>query len=333
MGGALIGGALVPGTADAATMATNPLIRQRADPFIVRHNGMYYFTASVPEYDRVVLRASSTIAGLSTAREVTIWRRPASGAMGGHIWAPELHFVDGRWHIYFAAGDSGDVFHIRMYVLVTSSADPLQGTWSVLGRITTPLDTFALDATTFVHSGQRYLCWAQHDPAVGSGTNLYLARMSGPAAITGTPVRIATPTYSWETVGHRVNEGPAVLIRNGRVFIAYSASATDANYCMGLLSANTTANLLNPASWSKHPSPVFRSWPDNGQWGPGHNCFTVAENGVNDLFVYHARQYEQINGDPLYDPNRHTRVQRLYYHADGTPKFGRPLPDGPVRLS
>ncbi|MDA5483519.1 alpha-N-arabinofuranosidase, partial [Yersinia intermedia] len=35
----------------------NPLIEQRADPFIYRHtDGYYYFTASVPEYDRLELR-------------------------------------------------------------------------------------------------------------------------------------------------------------------------------------------------------------------------------------------------------------------------------------
>lgn len=34
-----------------------PWILQRADPYVYRHtDGAYYFTASVPEYDRIVLR-------------------------------------------------------------------------------------------------------------------------------------------------------------------------------------------------------------------------------------------------------------------------------------
>ena len=34
-----------------------PLIEQRADPFVFKHtDGMYYFTASVPAYDRLELR-------------------------------------------------------------------------------------------------------------------------------------------------------------------------------------------------------------------------------------------------------------------------------------
>jgi hypothetical protein len=32
----------------------------------------------------------------------------------------------------------------------------------------------------------------------------------------------------------------------------------------------------------------------------------------------------------LVDPNRHTRVQRLYYHPDGTPDFGVPVGAGEI---
>ena len=45
-----------------------PLIEQRADPYIYRHtDGYYYFTASVPLYDRIELRRAKTIAELATA--------------------------------------------------------------------------------------------------------------------------------------------------------------------------------------------------------------------------------------------------------------------------
>lgn len=331
-----------PGTAltDAqiyGVPTVNPLIEQRADPFITRPvNGMYYFTGSVPEYDRVILRGASTIAGLATAAESVVWRRPASGAMGGHIWAPELHRIDGRWYIYFAAGDSGDVFHIRMYVLESTRADPLDPAgWVLRGQIATEWDGFSLDTTTFEHRGRRYLVWAQSEPEIAVNTSLYIAEMSSPLAIKGKPVRITTPTRSWEIKGYRVNEGPAVLIRNGRVFLTFSASATDARYCMGLLTADADSDLLDRASWVKTPDPVFVTNEQTKQYGPGHNSFTVAEDGVTDVLVYHARDYSAIVGDPLYDPNRHTRVQKLYWHHDGTPMFGVPVGKGGpiVRLS
>ncbi|HEX8414822.1 MAG TPA: family 43 glycosylhydrolase, partial [Sphingomicrobium sp.] len=103
----------------------NPLVLQRADAQIVRHGQYFYFTASVPEYDRLILRRSRTIAGLRTAPESVLWRRPAQGRMGGYIWAPEIHHFDGRWHVYFAAGDSDQKFRIRTYVLQSADPDPL----------------------------------------------------------------------------------------------------------------------------------------------------------------------------------------------------------------
>ncbi|RSN45694.1 alpha-arabinofuranosidase [Amycolatopsis sp. WAC 04197] len=334
-------GGLAPGTAQAAEAAPvplttrNPLVEQRADPFITRPvNGMYYLTGSVPEYDRIVVRGAATLDGLATARETTIWRRPSSGKMGGHIWAPELHRIDGRWYVYFAAGDSDDVFRIRTYVLESTSDDPRAGTWVLRGQMVTKWDTFTLDSTTFEHRGKRYFAWAQSEPGIATNSNLYLAEMASPLALKGDPVRLAVPTLPWEIQGFKVNEGPAVLIRNGRVFMTYSASATDARYCMGLLTADERSDLLDPRSWTKSPQPVFTTNEATRQYGPGHNSFTVAEDG-SDVLVYHARDYRDITGDPLYDPNRHTRVQRLYWNEDGTPSFGVPVGKGGpcVRLS
>jgi GH43 family beta-xylosidase len=304
----VLGAGLLPATSAAAAPAvqyTNSLVAQRADPHIYKHtDGFYYFTATVPAYDRIILRRATTLQGLATATETTIWTRHATGEMANHIWAPEIHYINGKWYIYFAAGHSDDQWRIRMYVLENSSANPLQGTWIERGRIVTNWDSFALDATTFVHNGVRYLVWAQSEPGINANSSLYIARMgANPWQITGSQVRISTPTLSWETRGYRVNEGPAVIIRNGRVFLTFSASATDANYCMGLLTADANANLLSASSWTKTPTPVFQSNARTGEWGPGHNSFTVSEDGHSDILVYHDRSYQNISGDPLNDPN------------------------------
>ncbi len=110
--------------------------------------------------------------------------------------------------------------------------------------------------------------------------------------------------------------------------MTYSASATDANYCMGLLTASADANLLDPASWEKSPKPVFCSSTTSSQFGPGHNSFTTSPDGNTDILVYHARAYEHIVGEPLYNPDRATRAQTLRWNEDGTPDFGVPVPDG-----
>lgn len=300
---------------------------QRADAQIFRHDGDYYMMASVPEYDRLIIRRAPTLAGLRTAEEIVVWRRPASGRMAGHIWAPELHFVDGRWLIYFAAGDGDDRFRIRTYVLRALGSDPLASKWELLGKLETPWDTFTLDATLLEHRGVRYISWAQHEPGFDNNTNVYLAPLATPTTLARAPARLTVPTLDWEIQGFKVNEGPAFLARNGRLFMTYSASATDARYCLGLLTAPDDADIMNTAVWTKSPQPVFVSSKATSVYGPGHNSFTVDEQG-HDLLVYHGRDYEKIVGDPLYDPNRHTRIQRLYFRADGTPDFGIPVGNG-----
>ncbi|WP_030353110.1 family 43 glycosylhydrolase [Streptomyces scopuliridis] len=328
--------AALPGTGHAAPPGStyrNPLVEQRADPYIHRHtDGRYYFTATAPEYDRIILRRSRTLRGLSTAEESVVWRKHTSGDMGAHIWAPELHHIDGKWYIYFAAGRSDDVWKIRVWVLENEHPDPFQGTWTEKGRIATAWDTFSLDATTFTARGTRYLAWAQHEPDTDGNTGLFLSRMANPWTLTGHQVRLSTPEFDWECVGFKVNEGPAVIERGGRVFMSYSASATDHHYCVGLLTADAGGDLLDAASWTKSPVPVFTSSDTTRQYGPGHNSFTVAEDGRTDVLVYHARQYKEITGDPLNDPNRHTRIQELGWKPDGTPDFGIPVADAPARV-
>ena len=332
-GGAALGQSAAPDAATPAIPPVNPLVKQRADAQLFRHeDGYYYMTGSVPEYDRLVLRRSKTIAGLATAEERVLWRHQASGPMSGFIWAPELHQIDGRWIMYFAAGPSGggeDVFRIRTYAVVCDGPDPMTGNWSVLGQFQAPWDSFNLDSTSFVHRGTRYFAWAQREPGIETNSNLYIAPLASPLTLAAPATRLTVPTLDWEIRGFKVNEAPAVLERNGRLFMTYSASATDARYCLGLLTADADADIMDVRSWSKSPEPVFATCRETSVFGPGHNSFTIDEQG-RDLLVYHGRDYEAIDGDPLFDPNRHTRVQRLYFDAQGRPDFGVPVGNGPL---
>ena len=307
----------------------NPLVLQRADPQVVlQDDGNYYLAATVPEYDRIELRRARTLDGLGKAEPHVVWRKHAQGVMGAHIWAPELHRIDGKWYIYFTAGRSDAIWEIRLYVLENSSPDPFKGEWIERGQLKTGRESFSLDATTFALRGQRYLVWTQNDPdPLRKATNIYIAKMDTPLSIAGKVTMLSTPDHAWEKKGHNVNEAPAVLLRNGRVFLTFSASATDANYALGMLTAREDADLLDARSWTKSPEPVLRSSEANGQYGPGHNSFTTTPDGKTDILVYHARNYRDIKGDPLRDPNRHTRAQPIRWRTDGTPDFGEPVPD------
>ena len=84
--------------------ALNPLVPWRADPWCLKHSdGFYYFTGSVPAYDRIELLRALSLRELAFAEPVVVWRKHENGPMSQHIWAPELHFIEGKWYLYFAA--------------------------------------------------------------------------------------------------------------------------------------------------------------------------------------------------------------------------------------
>ena len=304
-----------------------PWILQRADPYVYRHtDGSYYFTASLPEYDGIALRRSATLGGLAEAEEVRIWNAHKKGIMSFHIWAPELHYLDGKWYIYFAGGDVDDIWAIRPYVLECKDADPIFGSWTEMGMIQAADDDpysftdFSLDATVFEDGGRRYFVWAEKVSVGQKISNLYIAEMESPVKLKTPQMLLSSPTYGWERIGFWVNEGPFVLKKNGRLFLTYSASETGADYCVGMLTARQGSDLLDPNSWTKASRPVLCTDASLSIYGPGHNCFTTDEEG-RDIMVYHARITDRIEGNPLYNPNRHAMLMVLDWNEDGTPVF------------
>lgn len=312
----------------------NPIVIQRADPFIYKHiDGYYYFIASVPNFDCIEIRRAKKIDELQDAETVIAWKKHENGEMSQLIWAPEIHYINGKWYIYFAAAPDREVtgitFNHKMYVLENESENPLTGEWVEKGQIKTGWESFALDGTTFEHNDRLYYVWAQEDLKVepNSHSNIYIAELENPWTLKSKPVLLSKPELDWEVKLYWVNEGPAILKKNGKIFLTYSASATDENYCIGMLVADENSNLLAPNSWIKLKDPVFKTSYENKQYGPGHNSFTVSEDGENDLLVYHCRNYLELKGDPLSDPNRHTRIEVIKWNEDGMPDFGVPSKD------
>ncbi|GGD28127.1 family 43 glycosylhydrolase [Franconibacter sp. IITDAS19] len=310
----------------------NPLVRYRSDPSVLLHGGQYYFASSVMEYDRLELRRASSLEGLNTAKPVVVWRKPDSGPMSLLIWAPELHNIQDKWYLYFSATSThemkGNTRQHRMFVLECSDPDPLTGKWTDKGQIKTALDTFSLDATVFVLKGKLWYTWSQKTPNIESNSNIYLSEMANPWTLIGKAVLLSKPDYEWEKQGYPVNEAPAAVTHGNRIFISYSASATDKHYCLGLLWADITDDLLNAESWHKSPDPVFMTHLENQQYGPGHNSFTKTPDG-QDVLVYHARMSTEGEGDPAYCPCRHTRAKIFHWDDNGMPQFGVPPPDHP----
>ncbi len=305
----------------------SPLVPQRADPYLYKHtDGKYYFTATCPKYDRIEIRCADTINEIATAKSRTVWTRHLFGIMSSHIWAPEIHYIMGQWVIYFAAGELPDIWKIRPFTLICKTDDPMTGEWAEGGMMQAAEDDpysftdFSLDMTVFEHKGKWYTIWAQKVGSTNGISNLYIAELETPTKLKTVQVLLTTPDYDWERIDFWVNEGPAVLKHDGKIYVTFSASATGAMYCMGMLRADENSDLLDPLSWTKNRYPVLKTDEELKVFGPGHNCFVLGDEG-EQLCMLHFRNYERILGDPLRDHNRHAHVIRVTYDEEGAPVF------------
>ena len=265
----------------------NPLPQRADDPWVVRDGNSYLYCYSIGN-GAAVTRAKN-LTEISRKADAVCYRAPENTMYSKEYWAPELHKIDGRWYIYVAADDGNNHNH-RMYCL-GAKTDDATGEYEMLGQITDLSDKWAIAGTVFTHNGEHYFIWSGWEGDVNVAQNLYIAHMKNACTIDSHRSLISFPEYEWEKrccTGKlpTINEGPAVLSRNGKDFLIYSASGSWSDeYCLGML-IFTGGDPLDPRSWKKHPRPVFEK--TEGAFGPGHCSFTVSPDGSEDWMIYHA---------------------------------------------
>lgn len=306
----------------------NPLLPSGADPWSIYKDGYYYYTHSMQ--NKLVIWKTKNLAELKTAEQKTIFVPPTGTAYSKELWAPEIHFIGGKWYVYFAADDGNNNNH-RTYVLENASKDPLKGTWIFKGKVGDATDKWAIDGSVFTYQNQLYMVWAGWEGDVNQKQEIYIAKMKNPWTIDGERHKISSPHFEWEKHGDLndpnnpphvdVNEGPQILINKDKVFLIYSASGcwTDF-YALGMLTLKGK-DLLNVSSWEKSNQPVFKQSPENGVFAPGHNSFFKSPDGKEDWILYHA------NSGPGQGcgGQRSPRAQKFTWNADGSPNFGIPV--------
>ncbi|MFF8030732.1 MULTISPECIES: family 43 glycosylhydrolase [unclassified Streptomyces] len=306
-------------SAQAASFG-NPVKAQKgADPWIVRHDGDYYLI-STSWTDVITIRKSPTLGGLATAPSVQVWQGDAASRCC-NIWAPELHHLNGRWYLYYVAGQNVADYNPtqRSHVLESAGSDPM-GPYTYRGQLNS---SWMLDPTVATINGQLYLFGSTHN-----GTqNVVAARMANPYTVSSSFSTVSTPTYDWERQGGTVNEGPEILQRGGRTFLVYSASGCwTPDYKLGQLTL-TGPDPLSASSWTKKSTPVFQRSDGNGVYGPGHNGFFTSPDGSENWIVYHAND----SASEGCDNGRTARAQKFTWNSDGSPDFGTPVRLGASR--
>lgn len=260
----------------------NPVYEKANDPWVIRHEDRYYYCWSE---DGICIREIDNLNDIKSKDGTKVWEPPAGTMYSAEIWAPELHYLNGEWYIYFAASNGANKNH-RMYVLKGTSQDPTDP-FEFVGQITDPTDRWAIDGTVMQYQGELYFVWSGWKGSLNTGQQTYIAHMSDPTTIDSERVRISAPKYTWEMIGLPIQEGQVALTdeETGTAIIVYSASGswTD-HYCLGQLTLTGT-DPMDPKSWTKNPRPIFSK--AEGAYGPGHCSFTEAHDGQLWI-VYHA---------------------------------------------
>ncbi|HEY4143519.1 glycoside hydrolase family 43 protein [Pinirhizobacter sp.] len=325
-------GTLVIACASHAATFTNPVFVGQ-DPYIEVVDGIYYYSSSGCGIADICVKQSRSLTGLATAPWQAVWKHgPGDIVNSKEVWAPELHYIDGRWYAYYAA-DDGDNDHHRLFVLAADKSGPALGkfheadTGLTHGQLKLSPDHWGIDPNVFTAAdGKRYLTWSctnQADSAFPQ--RICLARLRDAVTVDGSTVLLSTPTEPWETRDKPIQEGPVGYARNGRTYITYSGSASwiPNDYAVGLLSLKAGGNARDAASWLKS-GPIFDH--HGTVYGPGSVVFVPSPDGKQQWNVYHA--IERLDCKPNAYACRDIRMQPMHFDAHGAPVLGVPIDAG-----
>lgn len=292
---------------------TNPVRGGDApDPHVVYKDGFYYGCHTTDSDVRIY--RSETLHDIFQGEWVSVW--------GGkpNIWAPEIHYIEGKWYIYTTYNTGS--FWFNTVVLEGNSQDPFDGftlkaTFSQLSN--------TIDATVWQDSTDRqiYMAYSRMD-GTSQMQEIWITKMQNPYTLQGSPVRLSYPEFAWEKKPYGVNEGPAFLQHGNKLHIIYSASQCHyEDYCLGMLTAEMGSNYMDPASWTKHPEPVFSKYPENNAYAVGHHS-CIQTPGGEWWLIYHGKYNHNKN---TVEAPRDARMQPFYFRDD-YPVFGVPVAAG-----
>jgi GH43 family beta-xylosidase len=332
-----------PSDSSPTLAGINPLLPAGTDPWVTYVNGTYYYTQGCE--DRIILWKTTDITDLKNAEKKEVWL-PKDDNNAHHLWGPEIHFLNNKWYVYFSA-DNGNTDNHQIYVIENSSPDPLQGEFVMKGRIATDAgNNWAIHASVFEHAGELYMIWSgwQSRRIETENQCIYIAMMENPWTLKSDRVLLSKPEWEWERQwispdGSKtaypiyVNESPRFFQSKNKdkLFIFYSASGRwTPYYALGMLTADAGSNLLDAASWTKSPEPVFKQNAENKVYAPGSICFIPSPDGKETWFIYHARRIP--NDSPGAVDSRSPRIQKSEWDAEGIPVLGVPAAEGEIQL-
>ncbi len=236
-----------------------------------------------------------------------------------HFWAPELHKVGKKWHIYFSAKNAST----QQFCVGVGTADSPLGPYKDKGTPLVCKDKMGvIDASYFKDpaDGKHYVIWKDDGNAIGQKTPVFIQPLTEDGLnTTGKPTQILINDQSWEGA---LIEGPWMIKKDDYYYIFYSGNGyTNPKYAIGVARSK---KLMGP--YEKLPNSIVSQ--NSHFQGPGHGSVIQTKSG-NWVHVYHSWLYGKINQEPW----RVLLVDRIFW-KDGWPysysaplKQSQPYPD------
>jgi arabinan endo-1,5-alpha-L-arabinosidase len=253
------------------------------------------------------------------------WAIP-TGAQHGRYWAPDLHWFDGHWVLYYAAELTAATAHTLnpapaggFAIGVATTTDLRAGHWTTTllhysgqfnalpsAKGNRELTGGVIDPNEFENptTGQRYLVWAKQSNEV------FLGELSADGlTLAPEAQRILVPSTPWECAnlkGTCTIEGPVGYWYDNVAYVLYSASSTwSGTYAVGV--AASTAPLSVP--FTKDPDPILTSSGD--LLGPGGTSEPITAPDGSPIIYFHSLAGGPDNGHV--SSQRYLSVGRFHY--------------------
>ncbi|KLP22460.1 Uncharacterized protein LW94_14566 [Fusarium fujikuroi] len=304
---------LALGLIGSARAYTNPIRNPGGGDPQITYTGGYYYLIST-EWTNLQLSRATTIEGLKTATPKVIYT-DSDPSRSSNVWAPELHYLGGKWYIYYTAGKSEDLTGQRSHV-IKGGATPWDS-WSYGAKLS---DDWGIDGTILrTNQFGNYFVYSCMTGVQYQST--CIRKLGSDFLSVGALSIISQPDQSWEKSGTPVQEGPNALYFGGKTYISYSANyCWTPDYCVALLEWDGKTDPAKASAWKKSNGCVLKS--ANGSYGTGHNSFFQSPDGKQTFITFHATS----NKNGACDDTRYAMTQPLTANADGTPNFGSVQP-------
>ena len=267
------------------------------DPFIVRSEEEYFMYAT--SFDPAGFHVWKS-KGLEDWQDLGVCLDMRDSWAEGSFWAPEVVYYGGKYIMHFTARRKSD-HSLRIGVAFADSpAGPFRQPRNE------PMFDFgyaAIDGHVFFDDdGTNYLYYSRDccENLIGSShtSQIYVVKLNERLdGVCSEAKFLIGPEKPFETDGDGSwlwNEGPAMLKRDGKYFLFYSANYfASRKYCVCV-----ATGCFPDRDFEKDESvnPVLEAKEGEGISGPGHNCF-FRDGGGNLKTAFHIHTFPEAPSD------------------------------------